>query len=346
MKRAIVLIGLILAAFAAVYGQTPLEIIVQGNTLTRKFEWLLSNAETGKTYVIVLDRDETLPHGQDLFYDGREITIILRGRGAMRSIFYNASSEYVPLFSIRIGVTLVIDELITLSLKRDEYDQFCGCMIRIGSGGIFVMNNNTVITCDSPFFGKVEVNGGTFVMNGGTLSGIIAEWALAGACGEGVNVINGGVFTMNGGTISGNTGYNGGGVIVSNGSTFTMNGGTISGNIACVGGGIGVSGTCIMSNGIISSNTSRGGGGVSIDKGGMFTMTGGIISSNTAKNLSQVGNIQYYGGGVSLNEGAIFNLNSPATKASVTGNIAHISSQVYVEWGGIFRVNGLQERSY
>ena len=79
--------------------------------------------------------------------------------------------------------------------------------------------------------GGVYVDGGTFVMNGGTISGNSAR------SGGGVHMYSG-TFTMNDGTISGNsaTSYDGGGVYVYSG-TFNMNGGVITNNSAAMRGG-------------------------------------------------------------------------------------------------------------
>ncbi|MDR2144159.1 MAG: hypothetical protein LBP29_07300, partial [Treponema sp.] len=94
----------------------------------------------------------------------------------------------------------------------------------------------------------------------------------------------GGSFIMNGGTISGNrTTTNGGGVYVNNG-IFTMNGGTISNNEAAFGGGVYVLGGGIfnMSQGTVSGNKAGSrGGGVYVGMSGTFTKTGGIIYGDT-----------------------------------------------------------------
>jgi len=143
--------------------------------------------------------------------------------------------------------------------------------------------------------------GGTFIMNGGKISG---NGTPSGVRVGGGVYVSGGTFTMTGGEISGNTSGNseGGGVYVGS-ATFTMTGGTISGNTTGgSGGGVYTSnwGNFIMSGGTISGNTGGSGGGVYInglgDRG--FTMTGGIISGNTAN---------VHGGGVSLLVSTIFN---------------------------------------
>jgi hypothetical protein len=99
-------------------------------------------------------------------------------------------------------------------------------------------------------------------------------------------VVQGGTFIMNGGTISGNAAVDGGGVSVKSGGTFTMNNGTISGNATNSGGGVWVKGgTFIMNGGIISGNSASGyGGGVYVDSSSTFIKsgTGGVIYGSNA----------------------------------------------------------------
>jgi hypothetical protein len=128
--------------------------------------------------------------------------------------------------------------------------------------------------------------GGTFTMDGGTISG---NEALSDSKGGGV-YMQSGTFTMNDGEISGNTSTtgSGGGVYVPNGGAFTMHGGTISGNTAndnltVHGGGVYSNGTFDMYGGTISGNNGWCGGGVYVYSG-TFTMNGGTISGNTALN--------------------------------------------------------------
>jgi hypothetical protein len=138
--------------------------------------------------------------------------------------------------------------------------------------------------------GGVYVYGSTctFTMNGGEISDTSFSSITTGG-----GVYSTGTFIMNGGVISGNSGGNGGGVYST--GTFTMNGGEISGNSSSGGngdgngGGVYSTGTFTMYNGKISDNSSSGGGGVlSV---GTFTMTGGEISGNFGADA---------GGGVAL----------------------------------------------
>ena len=120
-------------------------------------------------------------------------------------------------------------------------------------------------------------------------SGTIGHTAPNGQNARGIR-LDGGTLIMNGGTISGNTAFFGGaGVMVEDDSTFIMNGGVIENNEAQsmgYGGGVYVRGTFIMNGGIIRNNKagddgySHNGGGVSVT--GTFIMNGGTISGNIA----------------------------------------------------------------
>ena len=135
--------------------------------------------------------------------------------------------------------------------------------------------------------------------------------------------INGGSFTLQGGTITGGNQNFGGGVNVG-GGTFTMTGGTISGCTAIYNGGgvyVNFSGTFNMTGGTITKNTAKNGGGVYVVASGMLNMTGGSITVNTATNN---------GGGVYVDSGT-FNVNgapsiSGNTKDDVDYNNVYLES--------------------
>ena len=92
--------------------------------------------------------------------------------------------------------------------------------------------------------------GGTFTMNGGTVSNNTA----GNDCGGGVHMKDGN-FTMNGGTVSNNTAVSHGGGVYAYYGTFTMRGGSVSGN----------------------KTTEGNGGGVYVGSGGTFKKNGGAI---------------------------------------------------------------------
>ncbi len=133
--------------------------------------------------------------------------------------------------------------------------------------------------------GGVTVQGGTFVMNGGTIENCGIDGG-SNCYGGGVAVFNSGYFEMNGGTINkcyAKSDYEvqdydrqytamGGGVFVSGGSVFTMNNGTISnceatnfgGGVAMVGAGNinKLNSRFNLISGTISGNKASGGAGV------------------------------------------------------------------------------------
>jgi parallel beta-helix repeat protein len=183
----------------------------------------------------------------------------------------------------------------TITLKFDGTSQ--GSFLTIGSGDVTMQDLKVKVasaagsTNTAPL---VEINGGTFTMKSGELSGNTNDDSNGGG---GVYVTNG-TFTMTGGTISGNTADgNGGGVYVDTNGTFTMTGGTISGNSATViatssGGGVYVASNGIfnMTGGTISGNSAfSGGGGVYVGTNGTFSKTGGTIyGSNGEANSNTV----------------------------------------------------------
>ncbi len=119
---------------------------------------------------------------------------------------------------------------------------------------------------------------GTFTMKANST---LTENNIAGD--GGAVTVNGGEFVMEGGTITGNTATYGGAVMVNDG-VFIMEDGAISHNLAEVGGGVEVSkdGRFEMSGGEIFENSAKQYGGGVIVYSGTFTMLGGSITKNTA----------------------------------------------------------------
>ncbi len=112
--------------------------------------------------------------------------------------------------------------------------------------------------------GGVKVSGGTFIMNGGSITGCTATAGVGG----GVYVVDG-TFIMNGGAITGcrtklnSTDNNGsGGGVNGLRSTITINGGSITDNKATNGGGVYTSYCLLTVDGAtITGNTATGSGG-------------------------------------------------------------------------------------
>jgi len=190
--------------------------------------------------------------------------------------------------------------------------------IRIGSGSHLTLCDCAVGQTGTIAGGNVEkedkcgvnVDGGTFTMYGGTITGF-TKTSVNTNPGAGVRVSHG-TFNMYGGTISGNMTkcseyqYNGvyyskchGGGVGVYGGTFNMYGGTISGNTA-------------QYIGTPSTGDSRGGGVYVVNESqtrAEFNMYGGTISGNKA---------DQYGGGVWIESG--FFAMSDGAEANIINN--------------------------
>ena len=160
--------------------------------------------------------------------------------------------------------------------------------------------------------GGVYVEGGSFIMNGGTIDSCAGMGG-----GGGVYLTNGASFTMNGGTIKSCTAQNnnasGGGVYVNSGCTFMMEGGAIDlcRSVWKAGGGVYAAGTFIMSGGKIRSCcTEEGepadGGGVYVATSGKFEMSGGSIENCYIDHEGKGGGV-YVGGKFTMTGGTIQN---------------------------------------
>jgi fibronectin type 3 domain-containing protein len=242
------------------------------------------------------------------------LTIISEGAGEK---IINLSS-----LSIGSGISLVLEQDVTLE-GLDSGDRLVqiasgsSFTMKAGSkvhgntgggvyvnGGTFTMSGGAISGNSSYTGGGVYVSSGTFTLSGGEISGNTASYSYSSSYGGGGVYVGGGTFTMSGGAISGNSssGYVVGGGVNVNGGTFTMSGGEISGNSSFSsngGGGVFVyTGTFTLSNGEISGNSASSGGGVFV-RGGTFTMSGGAISGNTASSSGG-------GGGVYVNSSGTF----------------------------------------
>jgi uncharacterized repeat protein (TIGR02543 family) len=239
-------------------------------------DWIEGHAVEGGVYAITINENESIPP-HTLYYSGKNVNVVLNGGTAERTVSLTTSGS---LFTVASGVTLTLGNNVSLQGRNNNTTP----LVQVNSGGTLVMNDGSKISGNSNTSGTgggVYMNGGTFTMTGGTISGNTAS--------NGGGVYATGTWTMSGGTISGNTAYNyGGGVYAYN--TFMMSGGTISNNTAYYGGGVYASNTFMMSGGAISGNSvSNLGGGVYVESSSTFTMSGGAISGNTSSN---------YGGGV------------------------------------------------
>ncbi|MCR5487469.1 MAG: hypothetical protein K6F35_08035 [Lachnospiraceae bacterium] len=272
------------------------------------------DAATGTTdnpTLITLDRDYRACSGEPALdiAGGKSVTLDLAGHNIDRGLAVAKDN----------GNVITVSGSLTLKDSSDdpdtpEYD---------GNGAITGGYNKT-------FGGGVCVDGGSFTMKSGSISGnrfYRSDSSQSG--GGGVYVRNNGGFMMEGGSIScnkiqgGGSDYGGGGVYVLEGA-FKMSGGAINNNII----------TDINPD---LNHGSVGGGGVYIGKG-TFKMSGGAISSNSANvYLAQSG-----GGGVYVHEGS-FKMSGGAINGNETNTGSNSSSGgggVYVDKDGSFTMEG------
>jgi len=324
-----------------------------------KLLWLRYHArkDTNTSYIIEATGNESIGPGS--LYCGRSgITITLRGNNETRTISLSSNGA---MFTIPLGVTLILDNNITLKGRSSTIHGNNSSLIRL-DGGTLIMNSGSAISGNSyvsnesshssnrVYAGGVYISSGTFTMNGGTISDNISSASYSSASddnayGGGVYMANG-TFTMNGGSISNNTStafsavtpyYSnayGGGVYMA-GGTFTMNGGSISNNTVSssykggrlYGGGVYVaSGIFSMSNGTITGNTSPLGGGMFIASNGTFSMSSGIISANISTAFG--GGVYVSGtfdkiGGTIFGEDETFNSNMVKNNNTIQSNSGH-----------------------
>ncbi len=158
------------------------------------------------------------------------------------------------------------------------------------NGGTFVLEGGSISYNDSgiSYGGAVCVEGGSFVMNGGTLS------ENAATNGAGVYVGSEGSFTLNRGVISANSGSYGGGVYVDSDSEFEMNGGSVwNWNTAFSGAGVHLAtrATFTLNDGLFFANfaTLFGGGAVYVSASAALYLNGGLFNINISYSASASG---------------------------------------------------------
>ena len=194
-------------------------IHIPGNTVADQFAWLRNNAESNGNYLIELRGSITLAPQRLALPAGRNnVTVTLRGAYTMHTVRLTNNGS---LFSVGYGITLVLDNNITLQGRNEN----TGPLVEVRNGGSLVMNEGSIIRGNAVSrritntAGGVRINnGGAFTMNGGRITGNtgsegnngMINMRHVGAWGTVGGVLNGGVFSMYGGTVSGNTGGRGG----------------------------------------------------------------------------------------------------------------------------------------
>lgn len=213
------------------------------------------------------------------------VTLDLNGKSITRDLKYSC------------GAFRVIGKDASLTLM-DSSEEQSGAIDSFGGGDAFRLG------------GGVYVEGGSFIMDGGT---IYQSYAVT--SGGGVYLTNAASFTMSGGAIQACEAkyHDGGGVYIGDGCTFIMEGGAIDSckSSSRSAGGVYAAGTFIMSGGEIRScHTEDGepadGGGVFIAPNGRFEMSGGSIENCYTGSSGKGGGV-YVGGTFTMTGGTIKN---------------------------------------
>ena len=168
-------------------------IIVPGTTLAAQLEWLRNNAQNNARYLVTLNagNEDITPAATALPSGVGGVTITLRGADATSTV---TLSENGSLFTVGAGITLALDNNVTLTWRGDSLNPNDAPLVRINADGTFVMRGNVAIRGNSG--GGVYVGGGTFTMLGGIISNNTAQR------GGGV-LVTAGTFSMSNGIIYG-----------------------------------------------------------------------------------------------------------------------------------------------
>lgn len=250
--------------------------------------------------------------------------------------------------SVQLGENITLNETLEINnntvildlngkvLSRTELSSF-GAIRVTGSNASLTLTDNSNEKNGKIFGfildgvgGGVYVEGGSFIMNGGTIDSCAGMKG-----GGGVYLTNDASFTMNAGTIkrcTANERALGGGVYVDSDCTFIMEGGAIDSCTSASGaaGGVYAAGTFIMSGGEIRSchtedGTPADGGGVYVASSGMFEMSGGSIEGCCA---------WINGGGVYVNTNGTFKMSGGTIRNNrLNKSWGREGAGVYVENG-------------
>ena len=158
------------------------------------------------------------------------------------------------------------------------------------NGGTFVMKSGTISGGNGYYGGSVYVSGnkgvdGQMDVYGGTISGGTSVR-------RGGNIFVGktGIFNLHDGEVSSGTSASRGGNIAGTG-TLNLYGGTVTKGTAGAGGNILVTGTASLVNAAVTDGTAKHGGNVLVEEGAAWTMTGGSVAGGVATS-SNGGNIE------------------------------------------------------
>ena len=164
-------------------------------------------------------------------------------------------------------------------LLKDGVLSICDCAATPGkiTGVQFTSDN---------YGGAVRVNGGTFNLYGGSITGNRIE---ANNGGGAAVYVGGGTFNMEGGTVNANTvaTKKGGGAIYLQNSTVNLNGGSVESNAGYIGGAVyaGTNAVLKLDGVTIKNNTAEtDAGAIRVEDSAQVTFTSGELSGNFAPN--------------------------------------------------------------
>ncbi|MCL2192103.1 MAG: hypothetical protein FWB78_01745 [Treponema sp.] len=191
-------------------------------TVAARLGWIRDHAQSHNYYVVEITDENITPAQAALPTGLTGITITFRSSVEMQTVGLSTDGSG-PLFTVGSGVTLILDENVTLRGRSENTSH----LVRVNSGGTFIMNEGSIVTGNQNTTATVENggggvrvnNGGVFILDGGEVSGNSTTNTSAVGNGGGVHVASGGRFDMLDGTIYGNTGQDGGGVFVAAATT-------------------------------------------------------------------------------------------------------------------------------
>jgi hypothetical protein len=233
---------------------------------------------------------------QILDFNKKKVTITIKGLSSSNIPIIQLAGAGA-IFTVQDGVTLILENLSIFGIARNS-----SSLIQINSGGKVIINGNTTIrdnACEANFFGGgITVSfGGELEMNGNTLikmNSTFNPWYPGREHSGGGVLVNGGKFIMNGGSIEENDAWCGGGVAVLRGGYFEMRGGRLLKNYGLLGGagfalehkiekGERIFPTIVLKGGEIIENESSVGGAFLVHSEGILIIDGNVkIRKNSA----------------------------------------------------------------
>jgi hypothetical protein len=283
---------------------------------------------------ITLLQSITLPEGAETAGYVINKHIRLASGGAGGNAVTRNSGFTGSLFTVDSGASLVLDGSPNALVIDGNNLSANAALIAVNGGtlnmydGVTLCNNRNTSVFNGG--GVRVVNGGSFTMNGGAISGNTTDSTNGGGV-----YVNGSdsLFEMKSGTIGGsgsaeNTAANGGGVMVSSGASFVMTAGSITGNTATSsGGGVDISNASFtMTAGFVTGNVAANGGGVGIvGVSSLFALQGGTIGRTGEENTAGSN-----GGGVYVANGEF----AMSGAASLIGNRVYLASGTFITLKG------------